>query len=187
MLAIDTNILQYKELSRTERRKKRKTQKKWDTTRRRYSSKKQAFMILLLLLAGDVEMNPGPVTCINCNQSFNRQSRLNNHQAKATPTPCNQCDRTFCFEARLHQHRLTEHTGTGISNDSIHNNNNNNNNLDTPIYLDTGHTQTDEYRDKIDEHINVIRTQKTNGKDWKKTEQTDTTKLYVWRPESVAG
>ena len=81
------------------------------------------YLLLLLLLAGDVETHPGPqnVSCPRCNQTFDRQSRLDNHLTNQHPTSCQQCNRLFCSENQLKQHQRTEHQeeesrgGDGVS------------------------------------------------------------------------
>ena len=114
------------EVFRLHQYKRRSRRREWENgvrikrsiRRERKNDTTEAYLISLLLLAGDVELNPGPVTitCTTCKQTFNRRSRLNYHQATATPTACYHCNRTFCFENRLHQHKRTEHSEGGIAN-----------------------------------------------------------------------
>lgn len=63
------------------------------------------------------------------------------------------------FSATPHNytHTLTEHTGNTINTNTLH----------TVIYPHTGHTQTDNYKDKLTEHITIMRTKTTTGVDWK--------------------
>ena len=100
----------------------------------------------------------GPVTCPTCERVFDRQSRLDKHQqGSQAGNSCNECEKIFCYPAHLHQHILTQHTGNSI----------NTNTLDNVIYPQTGYEHTNEYKNKLTEHMTVIRTKTTNGRDWK--------------------
>ena len=91
--------------------------------------------------------------------SFDREARLDSHLTKSLPTKCDIYDRTFCSENRLHRHKRTEHArggGTGIDIGS-----NYNINLNVPIYPDTGHCSTVEYKHIIDENFESIQTHTT--------------------------
>ena len=73
------------------------------------------YLLLLLLLAGDVEVNPGPVSipCPRCSQTFNRRPRLDNHISKQQLLTCGHCKKNFCSEQQVRQHIQTEHFGSG--------------------------------------------------------------------------
>ena len=71
---------------------------------------------------------------------------------------CDVYNRIFCHEITYQQHKLREHSGGTF--------NSNSNNLDTPIFLDIGHSQTIGYQEKIDELFDMICTHRMNGKDW---------------------
>ena len=148
-----------KERQLLERRKKK------TRGRRHMKGTTQAYLIWLVLLSGDVELNPGPIACATCGQTFNRKARLENHQAKATPVSCDLCDKRFCFENRLHQHLRTDHIGgSGIvaRGDGVENS------VNSVIYPDTGHANTTEYQQIIDKHYAKIRTHRENTKNWRK-------------------
>ena len=82
------------------------------TTKRcmRKTNNCQAYFIRLLLLSGNVELNPGPVTCPICQQSFGRHWRLDDHQRNANIINCNICQRSFCHRYRLEQHKHNKQT-----------------------------------------------------------------------------
>ena len=126
--------------------------------RKRRNMKQQnisTYLVRLLLLCGDVELNPGPVMCATCNQTFNRPSRLANYQRSAVPSPCEVCGVVFCHKVRKQQHVLREHSGHGIttppttSNDPI--------DLNVSILGNTTYQNREGYRNKIDEHRSMIR------------------------------
>ena len=94
----------------------------------------QAYFIRLLLLSGNVEVNPGPVTCPICQQSFGRHWRLEDHQRNANVVNCNICHRCFCHRARLEQHKRTDHSGRGIDAGETSSSSSENINLNTPIF-----------------------------------------------------
>ena len=56
----------------------------------------QAFLLWLIIVSGDVELHPGPVSCMECNKNFDRQSRLDNHLKKCgTVFTCHRCNTSF--------------------------------------------------------------------------------------------
>ena len=77
-------------------------------------------------------------------------------------TSCNRCGTDFCSINRLRQHERTEHVGDGTNQPPTPNTN-----LDTPIFPDTGYSQTSEYNNTVDEHYNVIRSQTVNRSSYK--------------------
>ena len=68
------------------RRKRQVCSKKKKTKTSSYAT--SAYFFWIILLSGDLEVNPGPVTCITCNQIFDRRERLENHQPYACPVSC---------------------------------------------------------------------------------------------------
>ncbi len=130
--------------------------------------KNARYIVLLLLLCGDVETNPGPVSvpCPRCAQTFNRQSRLNNHLAQQEFLSCQHCTRNFCTTTRLRQHERTEHSGSGIANDVPAQPPAD---MTIPILGTTGYENQVGYLEKMNEHESVIQTQTKNRPDWKKS------------------
>ena len=112
-----------------------------------------SYLIWFLIVSGDIELNPGPVTCKTCNQTFRVRWGLDKHLTNATLITGDICNQLFCHRNRMEQHKLTEHTGRGIGSSEAPNTD-----LDTPIFPTTGHPETEEYREKLNEHYDVIRT-----------------------------
>ena len=125
------------------------------------------FLRLLLLCSG-IESHPGPtsVECPTCNQSFNRQSRLEAHRLNASPLSCEICGVVYCHESRKQQHMLREHVGAGIDG-SGGGRSPLNPDFDTPILPPTGYHETAEYKAAIDEHYSTIRSQTNAGSEWR--------------------
>ena len=121
-----------------------------------------SYLIWFLIVSGDIELNPGPVTCKTCNQTFRVRWRLDKHLTDATLITCDICNQRFCHRTRMEQHKLTEHTASGISSSEAPNTD-----LNTPTFPNTGHPEAEEYREKLNEHYDVIRTQTNTGKKWK--------------------
>ena len=114
---------------------------------------------MMVLICGCVEVHPCPpsVTCLRCNQIFDRQSRLNTQVTNATNESCDRCGEAFCIRSLLEQHRRTIHSGDGAGSDIT-------NNIDTPILSDTGHTQTSSYQEMVDDNYSKICNRTTNTK-----------------------
>ena len=110
----------------------------------------EVYLVYILLLCGGIEKNPGPinVTCPRCNQSFNRQSRLDLHISKSIDVSCQDCSKQFCSMMMLEQHYRTIHSGDGIIN--------NEHSLNEAICPDSGHSKTSEYQDLINKHYDKI-------------------------------
>ena len=108
----------------------------------------EAYLILLLLLVGGVELNPGPVsiTWITCKQMFNRKSRLNHHQAKATTIACDHCNILFWNSVTSIQNDRTQwrrnrgHSTTGR-----------NHRIDEHLDM-SWYAKTTEYEETVNEH-----------------------------------
>ena len=109
---------------------------------------KELFLRALLQLSGDVEPNPGPVTCPTCQQPFQWPWRLENHIRNASSGTCDIFDRVFCHRSGMEQHKLWDHAGAGVEVETS----NNEINMDTSIFPATGHIQTTEYQATIQEH-----------------------------------
>ena len=146
-------------------RKEFRQEKMWRKTYTIKVNASKRYLLLLLLLAGDVEANPGPISCPRWNQVFDRQSRLNNHLSKQQPLRCGHCDRKFCSENQVHQHIRTEHIGSGIGADPP---TQPPTNMSAPIFGTTGYENEAGYLEMLNEHESVIRTQTHNRTDWMK-------------------
>ena len=124
-------------------------------------------LIRLLLLCSGIECNPGPpvFSCPTCQQTFDRASRLQRHEASAAavPLPCSVCNAMFCYESRKQQHMLREHVGAGFSGGRSPLNTA----INTPILPPTGYPQTNEYQAAINQHRSTIRSQTNTGGEWK--------------------
>ena len=113
------------------------------------------------------------IICERCNQSFDRQSRLDIHNERATNNECDDCPRIFCNRILLERHRRTVHVaGGGIPIMEEHTQN-------EAICPDSGHSQTSEYQEVLDEHYNKIHSS-TENSDTKKTINKQLTPTFTY-------
>ena len=111
------------------------------------------------------------IICERCNQSFNRQSRLDTHNERETNNECDGCPRIFCNRMLLERHRRTVHVGGGIPMEEHTQN--------EAICPDSGHSQTSEYQEVLDEHYSKI-CSFTKDSDTKKTINKQLTPTFTY-------
>ena len=97
---------------------------------------------------------------ILCWQEFALLERLEQHMESVSPTNCNHCGKIICHESRLRQHLATSHLGESIPARPV--------DLSEPIIGQTPYQDLAEYKEILDMHTDVIRSDETTHLLWKR-------------------